>query len=101
MIYVLIKKTRSLLSLKLDGAPRGRHIGRALPMWFADSMALVIPSCDSRNVIHRAGRRSGGSMPRNWNSVRRWRSRWSPSDPPELGGLRIATTRNWVKRGVE
>jgi len=65
-------------------------------MWFADSMALVIPSCDSRNVFHRAGRRSGGSEPRNWNSVRRRRSRWSLSNPPELGGRRVATTRAWV-----
>ena len=72
-------KTIFLLALKLDVGLRGPHDCCALPMWFADSMALVIPSRDSRNVVHRAGRRSGGRLPRIWNSVNRWRSRWSPS----------------------
>ncbi len=72
-------ETISLSAVTLDLGPRGPHSVCAFPMWFADSMALVIPLCDSRNVIHRARRRSGGSLPRNWNSVSRWRSRWSPS----------------------
>jgi hypothetical protein len=73
----------------LDLALGSPHTVRVFLMWYADSMALVIPSCGSemRSIGQDAVavERAGG-----WTSVSRQRSRWSLLNPPALGGPEVA-----------